>query len=349
MRIFSIACLFYLGLGVGWAYNSDAQVMKEARVILSPEAETLVEIFNQIENQTDFNFVYENALNKDEVLIIDRQKSNVEAILEEISRNSNLLFKQINYTITVADKTPLTNATTPELVKIITGKIEDENGSPIPGATILVEGTNTGTATDLDGNFSIDAPSGAVLIISFIGYESLKVEVGNQTKLSITMSEDESSLDEFVVVGYGSVERREITGSIASIGRQDIVSEPTYSFESLLQGRAAGVDVVADSYRPGAGATVRIRGARSLVAGNDPLIVMDGIPIAGNLMDINPSDIESIEILKDASATAIYGSRGSNGVILITTRRGYSGGTQIEYSAFAGVQNISNRVDLTGN
>lgn len=347
MRIFSIACLFYLGLGVGWAFNSDAQIMKEAKVVLSPEAKTLVDIFDQIESQTDFNFVYENALRKDDVLNIDLGKSNVEAVLEEISRKSNLVFKQINHTITVADKTPEDHSgEVADVMKIITGTIVDENGSPIPGATILVEGTSIGTATDLDGNFSIDAPSGAVLLVSFIGYESLRVEVGNQTKLNITLSEDESALEEFVVVGYGSVERREITGSIASIGRQDIVSEPTYSFESLLQGRAAGVDVVADSYRPGAGATVRIRGARSLVAGNDPLIVMDGIPIAGNLMDINPSDIESIEILKDASATAIYGSRGSNGVILITTRRGYSGGTQIEYSAFAGIQNIANKVDL---
>src|SRR5690606_22192493 len=186
----------------------------------------------------------------------------------------------------------------------------------------------------------------AVLLVSFIGYKPLRIEVGNQTKLKLTLEEDASALDEVVVVGYGTVERREVTGSIASIGRQEIVSEPVYSFENLLQGRAAGVDVVAESYRPGAGSTVRIRGARSLVAGNDPLIVMDGIPIEGNLADINPADIESIEILKDASATAIYGSRGSNGVVLITTRGGYEGGTQIEYSGFAGLQRISNRVDL---
>jgi len=346
MRIFSIGCLFYLGLGVGWAYNSDAQIMKETKVSLSQEAETLVDIFKQIEKQTDFNFVYENALEKNLVLDLGLKNSDVETVLEEISRKSNLVFKQINHTITVAEKTSAKSNAPPGILKLVTGTIVDDNGNPIPGATILVEGTTTGTATDLDGNFSIDAPAGAVLVISFIGYESVKVDVGNQTKLSITLSEDESSLDEFVVVGYGSVERREITGSIASISRQDIVSEPIYSFESLLQGRAAGVDVVANSYRPGAGATVRIRGARSLVAGNDPLIVMDGIPIAGNLMDINPSDIESIEILKDASATAIYGSRGSNGVILITTRRGYSGGTQIEYSGFAGIQEMSNRVDL---
>jgi TonB-linked SusC/RagA family outer membrane protein len=230
--------------------------------------------------------------------------------------------------------------------ELITGTVVDSNGKPIPGATILIEETSTGTATDIDGNFSLDVPEGSVLLVSFIGYKSLRIEVGNQSNLEITLEEDESALDEVVVVGYGTMERREMTGSIASIGRQEIVSEPVYSFENLLQGRAAGVDVVADSYRPGAGSTVRIRGARSLVAGNDPLIVMDGIPIEGNLMDINPSDIESIEILKDASTTAIYGSRGSNGVILITSRRGYSGGTQIEYSGFAGLQEVSNTVDL---
>lgn len=236
--------------------------------------------------------------------------------------------------------------TTMKSLPAIKGKVTDSDGNPVPGATVLVEGTTIGTATDPDGNFSLDVPEGAVLIISFVGYKTERIEVNNQTNFNITLEDDTSALDEFVVVGYGTVERREMTGSISSIGRQEIVSEPTYSFESVLQGRAAGVDVVADSYRPGAGSTVRIRGSRSLVAGNDPLIVMDGIPIEGNLMDINPSDIESIEILKDASATAIYGSRGSNGVILITTRRGYSGGTQIEYSGFVGFQEIANRVDL---
>ncbi|MEX2564807.1 MAG: SusC/RagA family TonB-linked outer membrane protein, partial [Cyclobacteriaceae bacterium] len=346
MRMLTIGGLLYLGLGVGWALNSNAQVMKETMVRLPMEVDKLANIFTHIERQTDFTFVYENGLDRELVLDLEIAHSDVETILGEISRKSHLIFKQINTTITVGQKQLDDASEQLAVLDLISGRVTDKNGAPIPGATILIEGSNIGTATDIDGNFSIEAPEGAVLLVSFIGYESIRVEVGNQTNLNITLSEDESSLDEFVVVGYGSVERREMTGSIASIGRQDIVSEPMYSFENLLQGRAAGVDVVADSYRPGAGSTVRIRGARSLVAGNDPLIVMDGIPIAGNLMDINPSDIESIEILKDASATAIYGSRGSNGVILITTRRGYSGGTQIEYSGFAGYQRISNKVDL---
>ena len=230
----------------------------------------------------------------------------------------------------------------------ITGTVTDSDGNPVPGATVLVEGTTIGTATDPSGNFSLDVPQGAVLILSFVGYKTQRIDVNNQTHFNITLDDDTSALDEFVVVGYGTVERREITGSIASIGRQEIVSEPTYSFESVLQGRAAGVDVVADSYRPGAGSTVRIRGARSLVAGNDPLIVMDGIPIEGNLMDINPSDIESIEILKDASATAIYGSRGSNGVILITSKQGHSEKPTIRFNAYYGVSDWSHKLDLYG-
>src|SRR5690606_4636210 len=146
------------------------------------------------------------------------------------------------------------------IYQLIKGQVVDADGNPIPGATILVEGTTIGTATDMDGNFSLDVPDGAVLLVSFIGYSSLRIEVGNQSNLKISLMEDASALDEVVVVGYGTVERREMTGSIASIGRQEILSEPVYSFENLLQGRAAGVDVVADSYRPGAGSTVRIRG-----------------------------------------------------------------------------------------
>lgn len=342
-----VGTFFYWGSGVVWAINSDAQVMKDTPVLIPTATTQLHGFFSAVEKQTGFRFVYEKKIILNKSVEFSKLNTNLESALEEISRQSNLAFKQINQTITVKEKAPLikTGVET-SLEQLINGKVVDADGNPIPGATVLVEGTTAGSATDIDGNFVLDVPAGGVLLVSFIGYKSIRVDVGNQTEIIITLSEAESSLEEFVVVGYGSVERRELTGSVVSIGRQDIIAEPIYSFENLLQGRAAGVDVVADSYRPGAGSTVRIRGSRSLVAGNDPLIVMDGIPIEGNLMDINPSDIESIEILKDASATAIYGSRGSNGVILITTRRGFAGGTQIEYSGFAGIQTMANRVDL---
>ncbi|GAA5219402.1 TonB-dependent receptor [Membranihabitans marinus] len=229
----------------------------------------------------------------------------------------------------------------------VSGVVRDNNEEPLIGVNVRIKGEDVGTSTDINGEFLIEnVNENATLVFSYIGYQTIEIPVDGRNKLDVTMITDSEVLNEVVVVGYGTVQRRELTGSVTSLDRREILSEPTYSVESVLQGRAAGVDVVATSFRPGAGATVRIRGARSMVASNDPLIVMDGIPIDGNLMDINPSDIASIEILKDASATAIYGSRGSNGVILITTRRGFDGKPQIEYSGSVGVQTISNKVEL---
>ncbi|TVR84488.1 MAG: TonB-dependent receptor [Saprospirales bacterium] len=230
----------------------------------------------------------------------------------------------------------------------VSGKVTDaETGEALVGVTIMVENTISGTITDFDGNYTIMVQSEeTVLLFRFVGYAEHRVVVGNQRVINVDLGVDETSLSEVVVVGYGRAERREITGAISSIDRATIISEPIYSFENLLQGRAPGVDVTTDSYRPGAGSTIRIRGSRSLVAGNDPLIVMDGVPIEGDLMGINPADIESIEILKDASATAIYGSRGANGVILVTTQRGPLNAAVVDYRASFGVQEIANRVDL---
>lgn len=232
----------------------------------------------------------------------------------------------------------------------IKGTVSDNKGQPLPGVTVVLKGTGNGTVTNFDGNYLLKSKerfsAADTLVFSFVGFKQTMIPINNKENIDVSLQEDQEMLNEVVVVGYGSVKRRELTGAISSIDREDIVREPIYSFENVLQGRAAGVSVVANSYRPGDGAAIRIRGARSLVAGNDPLVVMDGIPIAGNLMDISPSDIESIEILKDASATAIYGSRGANGVILITTRRGTPGTTQIEFSSSVGLQRISNKVDL---
>ena len=230
----------------------------------------------------------------------------------------------------------------------ITGQVTDsETAESLPGVNVTIEGTTRGTVTDSEGRYSITVgDSEVVLVFTFIGYESTFIRVGEQRIIDVSLVPSLTTLDEFVVVGYGRLERREITGSISSIDRATITSEPIYSLENLLQGRAAGVEVTADSYRPGAGATIRIRGIRSFVAGNDPLIVLDGVPMEGDLSSLNPSDIESIEILKDASATAIYGSRGANGVILITTLRGPTDATVIDYSMNTGLQRLAHKVDL---
>lgn len=229
----------------------------------------------------------------------------------------------------------------------VTGIVLDsESGEALPGVNVVIIGTSIGTATDLNGEFSLDVPNlETSLVFTFVGYDRMEIPIDGRTELTIEMTPAYLMGDDLVVVGYGMQRRSDMTGSISSIDREAITSEPVYSIENVLQGRSAGVNVTANSFRPGEGASIRIRGTRSFVAGNEPLLVMDGIPMEGNLMDINPRDVESIEILKDASATAIYGSRGANGVILVTTRRGTEG-INIEYSGMAGLQYTTDRINV---
>lgn len=226
----------------------------------------------------------------------------------------------------------------------VSGTVTDySTGEALPGVNILLQGTTTGTVTDLSGKYSLSVPSGdAVLVFSFIGYETQEVTVGNQTNISVGLMPDLTTLSEVVVVGYGTQKKSDVTGSLVTV-QSDVISEvPVASnVASALQGRLAGVEIQSTSSRPGAGTQIRIRGNRSLGSDesgqNDPLIVLDGIPYSGNISDINPSIISSVNILKDASATAIYGSRGANGVILITTKRGRPGEALVTYSGYYGI------------
>ena len=223
----------------------------------------------------------------------------------------------------------------------IRGEVRDANKEPIIGASILVKGTTNGTITDLGGKFMLQAPSNATLQVTFVGYQTEDVKVDGRTNINITMQEDSKALDEVVVVGYGTARKSDVTGSIASV-QGDIMREvPAANISYALQSRIAGVDMTQTSSKPGANMQIRIRGTRSLTASNDPLIVLDGIPFMGNLSDINPSDIKSMDILKDASSTAIYGSRGANGVILITTYKGVEGQkARVTYNGYVGAKTI---------
>ncbi len=228
----------------------------------------------------------------------------------------------------------------------VRGTVSDETGAPLPGVTILVKGTTTGTTTDIDGQYVISTPSNGVLVFSFIGYTPVEREVGNQSQINISLSPDLSDLDEVVVVGYGTVKKSQLTGAISSVGNKEIQELPIKDARQALQGRAAGVDVTQPGSKPGASPQVRIRGRRSFNASNEPLYVIDGIPVAGGIDDINPQDITSMEVLKDASATAIYGSRGSNGVVLITTKRGNVGKTVVSLDAYYGINKSLGRIDV---
>lgn len=243
---------------------------------------------------------------------------------------------------------------------VITGKVVGDNGEPLPGVSIKVKGTTRGTVTDLDGNFSIQADQGDVLVLSFIGFQTKEVAVGQQTTLNVTLQEDVKALEEVVVVGYGSQSKRNLTSSISSVTAEEIKEMPIVSLDQSLQGRAPGVVVISNSGEPGGGITMRIRGTTSIGSGSDPLFVVDGIPIdnaqtsnrnvgesrVNGLSQINPADIESMEILKDAAATAIYGARASNGVVIITTKRGAEGVSEISFDTYAGFSEVTSRYDL---
>lgn len=228
----------------------------------------------------------------------------------------------------------------------ITGKITAPDGTPIIGASVSIKGQKTGTVSDAMGSYKLNAPGNAVLVVSFIGYQPQEVPVNNRTGISIQLAEDQKKLDEVVVVGYGQQKKKDVTGSISSISSKSIMEVPVTNAQQALQGRTPGIDVLNNSNRPGDEPRVRVRGTRSLSAGNDPLYVVDGIPFAGNLNDINPQDISSMDVLKDASATAIYGSRGANGVVLVTTRKGKAGPPEVTYNGMYGIVNTLGRTDM---
>lgn len=224
--------------------------------------------------------------------------------------------------------------------RAIQGTVIDETGEAVIGANVQVKGTTIGAITDIDGKFSFDAPQSGTLVISYVGYKTQEIPLG-RANYNITIVEDTETLGEVVVIGYGTQRKTDVTGSIASVGGDVLREVPATNITYALQNRVAGVDMAQSSSQPGATMQIRIRGTRSLTASNDPLIVLDGIPFMGNLSDINTGDIKSMDILKDASSTAIYGSRGANGVILITTNKGSQGSpARFTYNGYVGMKKV---------
>ena len=231
--------------------------------------------------------------------------------------------------------------------KTVAGTVTAEDEVTLPGVTVFVKGTSTGTITDANGKYTLTIPEeGEILVFSFIGMKTQEVIIDNNTSVNVTMQADIIGLEEVIAIGYGTERKGSITGAISSVTSDDIQELPVIDAGSALQGRATGVMVLSSGSNPGDGVTIRVRGRRSLTATNDPLYVIDGIPYEGNINDINPRDIKSMEILKDASATAIYGSRGANGVILITTIRGGNMPTTVSYNGYYGVTSAMGKPDM---
>ncbi|WP_460538284.1 SusC/RagA family TonB-linked outer membrane protein [Echinicola sediminis] len=331
------------------------------------ENKSLGAVFREVERKTDFRFTFDaNSINTSERVVADVHNGSVYDLLVTLAQQTNLSFTQINDNIHVSAKGEEQAVEIKALAEVtIRGNVVDETGMPLPGVTVKVESSGKGTVTDLDGNYQISVEEGEVLTFSFIGFVTQRVQVGNQTVINMEMKEDTQALEEVVVVGYGTVKKSDLTGSVVSLKADDQNQGVNTSVNQLLKGKAAGVNVVQNSSEPGGGISISIRGASSINAGTGPLYVIDGLPIDNSslttgsggsyptsrtpsnpLAAINPNDIESIEILKDASATAIYGARGANGVILVTTKNGKKGKMTVNYDGYYGVQNVANRLDV---
>ena len=307
---------------------------------------TLKEFFNAIEKQTAYSVVYRDIILSEKAdVIVSASDQTLGDVLAEVLGKQGLSYKISNKTIVIV-KADSKVQVVPQQTKPITGTVVDETGFPVIGANVVVKGTTNGTITDIDGNFSLNAASGQQLTITYIGYLPMEVQVTDAERIDVLLREDALGLDEVVVVGYGTVKKRDLTGAVASVSADKITAVPTTTASEALQGRIPGVVVSNSNWSPGSTPSVMIRGKRSITASNDPLYVIDGVPVTGGIGEISPADIESMEVLKDASATAIYGARGANGVILITTKQGKSGKTQVDYNGYVGAQTILNELEL---
>jgi len=291
------------------------------------EGKTIRDVFDIIEQESNYRFFYNEQFESDNNIVdLEMKNKDINQVLDRILASTDYTYKVFENNLIVISLKDNIREFSDLQQNIVRGTVTDENGNPIPGATIAVKGTTIGTTTDLNGNYVIEnVTPQSILVVSFIGYKSQEIVVGDRAQVNVFLQEEITALDEVVVIGYGTQRREAVTGSVASIGGDALRNIPSTNFTQSMQGRLPGVELSQTSTRPGSTLQIRIRGTRSLTASNDPLVVLDGIPFVGSINEINNNDIKSIDILKDASATAIYGSRGANGVVLITTNRGQKG------------------------
>ena len=307
------------------------------------------DVIQTIEEKTDYIFLYKDKIfDFSQKVTADFDNASFEEVLKNFCDKTNTSYEIRDRQI-ILNERDLNSVLRVQQAqkKEIIGKVIDSSGESIPGVSIVAKGTTNGTISDIDGNFSLsNLSSDDVLVFSFVGMIKQEIAVGNQSTFTVTMVVDAVGIDEVVVIGYGTIRKKDLTGSVAAVNVKDAYVAPAASLDQALQGRAAGVQVTSISGEPGSAATIRIRGGNSISAGNEPLYVIDGFIGGGDLSSLNSNDIESIQILKDASSTAIYGARGANGVILVTTKKGKAGKVVVNFKSSIGVQQLPQQIDV---
>lgn len=318
-------------------------VYSQTKVTLKLKSANFKKILSAIEQQSSYHFVFsERKIPINQKMDINVQDEEVVKVLNRLLQNSGFTYNELeNHLVVIASEGETVKALT------ITGKVLDETGLPLPGVSIKIKGASTGTVTNANGIFSISVPDDAVLVISYLGYTSQDIEVNlhaENKQLVINMKPSSSTLEQVIVTGYTVQRKKDLTGAVSIINLNEAKTVPVAGIDQALQGKAAGVNVVADG-QPGGGVSVRIRGF-STIGNNDPLYIIDGVPTTSGISMINSADIESMQVLKDASSASIYGSRAANGVVIITTKKGTRGQTQLNYSGMTGLQQVSNTPQL---
>ncbi len=342
---------------IGYAGDTKAQELLDRAVSLKMEQQTLKNVLLQIERATSVKFVYSaKIIQASQRISVQAEEEKLATVLTAMLLPLNIGFEVVGQQIVLKRKpagalVPPTQdfgaaLESPQFK--ISGKVTDETNNPLIGASILVKGTAIGTITDVTGSYSFNLPDeqkNGALVFSYIGFSSQEIPINNQSVINIRLVPNAQTLQDVVVMGYGTQERRDITGAVGSVKAADISAVPVTGLDQALQGRVAGVQITQNDGTPGGGVSIRIRGISS-TSGGEPLVIVDGFPIAGDLNSINPNDIASIEVLKDAASAAIYGSRASNGVVLVTTKRGKAGKTRVEFDAYYGVQQTSKKLEV---
>jgi len=338
--------IFFLLLMNGFMGILNAQNLQNApepKLSLSLSNVTLKQFFEEIQHKTDYYFSYrEGVVDNRKDITVSVQDRSLTEILKTVLAPRGLSFSIQSKSVIITLQQAV--ASKPVIIK---GKITDAMDEPLIGVTIRVKNGNEGATTDMDGNYSIQLKDkNSVLQFSYIGYKQKEVRTKDKAVINVLMEEDSQMLNEVVAIGYGVMRKKDLTGAVARLGGKDINNIPTVRLDQALTGKVSGVHVTNTSGEPGAATNILIRGGNSISASNQPLYVVDGFIGAGDLNLIDPNDIESIEILKDAAATSIYGARGANGVVIITTKRGTEEGNSVTVNAYVGVQQVAKRLEM---